>query len=313
MSLSGGGGGTIVAGPAAAQAERPVFDDYSLARERVRRRRQVGSTTRNGIQAALIVIWCLLPFYWMLVTAFRDVQYTFEATPWPAHVTFDNFITAFDPANNHLARALVNSLAIGVITTVIALIVGVFAAYALARLNFPGKGLVMGFVLGASMFPGVALITPLFGLWTQLGWNGTYQALIIPYISGALPLTVYTLNSFFREMPWELEEAARIDGCTAAQAFRIVILPLAAPAVFTTAILAFIASWNEYLIASVLSNDATQTVTVAIGQFTGSQPHQEPYTAVMAAGSVVTVPLIIMVLIFQRRIVAGLTAGGVKG
>jgi multiple sugar transport system permease protein len=312
MTLSSGGG-TIVAGPASATAERPVFDEYSLARTQALRRRARGSRIRVGIQAAIIVIWCLLPFYWMLVTAFRDVSYTFEATPWPAHVTFDNFVTAFDPSNNHLARALGNSLFIGGTTTVIALLVGIFAAYALARINFPGKGLVMGFVLGASMFPGVALITPLFGLWTTLGWNGTYQALIIPYISGALPLTVYTLNSFFREMPWELEEAARIDGCTPAQAFRIVIMPLAAPAIFTTAILAFIASWNEYLIASVLSSDATQTVTVAIGQFTGSQPHQEPYTAVMAAGSVVTVPLIIMVLIFQRRIVAGLTAGGVKG
>ena len=304
---------TSIAGPATATAERPVFDEYSLARTRARRRRAAGSATRTAIQAVLIVVWCLLPFYWMVVTAFRDVNYTFEATPWPAHVSFGNFITAFDPTNNHLARALGNSLFIGITVTVIALLVGTFAAYALARLEFPGKGLVMGAVLGASMFPGVALITPLFGLWTDLGWNGTYQALIIPYISGALPLTVYTLNSFFREMPWELEEAARIDGCTAAQAFRIVILPLAAPAVFTTAILAFIASWNEYLIASVLSNDATQTVTVAIGNFTGSQPHQVPYTATMAAGTVVTVPLIIMVLIFQRRIVAGLTAGGVKG
>lgn len=313
MSLTGGSGGPIVAGPATATAERPVFDQLSVTREQLRRRRYAGAAVRNGVQAALIVIWCLLPAYWMLVTAFRDVAYTFEATPWPAHVTFDNFITAFNPAQNQLARALLNSLGIGVITTVIALLVGCFAAYALARLTFPGKGLVMGFVLGASMFPGVALITPLYGLWTDFGWNGTYQALIIPYISGALPLTVYTLNSFFREMPWELEEAARIDGCTAAQAFRIVILPLAAPAVFTTAILAFIASWNEYLIASVLSSDATQTVTVAIGNFTGSQPHQVPYTATMAAGAVVTVPLVIMVLIFQRRIVAGLTAGGVKG
>jgi multiple sugar transport system permease protein len=312
MSLSGGGG-TIVAGPATAGAERGALDEYSIDRTRARRRRAVSNATRTAIQAGLIVIWCLLPFYWMLVTSFRDVQYTFEATPWPAHVTFDNYITAFDPANNHLARALANSTFICVVVTVIALVVGIFAAYALARLDFGGKGLVLGFVLGASMFPGVALVTPLFGLFTSIGWAGTYQALIIPYISGALPLTVFTLNSFFREMPWELEEAARIDGCTSAQAFRKVIMPLAAPAVFTTAILAFIASWNEYLIASVLSSDRTQTVTVAIGQFTGSQPHQEPYTAVMAAGCVVTVPLIILVLIFQRRIVAGLTAGGVKG
>ncbi len=304
---------TTVAGPAVGAAERPTFSEQSLSRERSRRRRAAGSAARTGIQAAVIVLWCLLPFYWMLVTAFRDVNYTFEATPWPAHVSLGNFQTAFDTTSNHLGRALLNSLGICILVTVIALLVGVSAAYVLSRLEFPGKGLVLGAILGASMFPGVALITPLFNLWTTFGWQGTYQALIIPYISGALPLTVYTLNSFFREMPWELEEAARIDGCTAAQAFRIVILPLAAPAVFTTAILAFIASWNEYLIASVLSSSATQTVTVAIGQFTGSQPHQTPYTAIMAAGTVVTIPLIILVLIFQRRIVAGLTAGGVKG
>jgi multiple sugar transport system permease protein len=304
---------TSVAGPATATAERPTFDEYTQARVRARRRRTAGTATRTAIQAALIVIWCLLPFYWMIVTAFRDVQYTFDPNPLPSHITFANFATAFDPSNNQLGLGLANSLFIGSTVTVIALVVGVFAAYALARLTFPGKGLVMGFVLGASMFPGVALLTPLFGLFTDIGWAGTYQALIIPYISGALPLTVYTLNSFFREMPWELEEAARIDGCTAAQAFRIVILPLAAPAVFTTAILAFIASWNEYLLASVLHSNQTQTVTTVIGQFTGSQPHQVPYTATMAAGVVVTVPLIILVLIFQRRIVAGLTAGGVKG
>jgi trehalose/maltose transport system permease protein len=304
---------STVAGPATATAERPVFDAYSEARVRARRRRTAGAATRTAIQAALIVIWCLLPFYWMVVTSFRDVQYTFEPNLLPSHLTLQNYQTAFDPANNQLGLGLANSLFIGTTVTIIALVVGVFAAYALARLTFPAKGLVMGFVLGASMFPGVALLTPLFGLFTQIGWNGTYQALIIPYISGALPLTVYTLNSFFREMPWELEEAARIDGCTKAQAFRIVILPLAAPAVFTTAILAFIASWNEYLLASVLHSAQTQTVTTVIGQFTGSLPHQVPYTATMAAGVVVTIPLIILVLIFQRRIVAGLTAGGVKG
>lgn len=304
---------TTVAGPAAAAAERPVVDANETARIRARRRRAAGSAARTAIQAVLIVAWCLLPAYWMVVVAFRDVDYTYDTNPFPSHLTWANFANAFDTSKNHLALALGNSLLIGTIVTIIALIVGISAAYALARLTFPGKGLVMGGVLGASMFPGVALLTPLFGLFTEIGWNGTYQALIIPYIAGALPLTVYTLNSFFREMPWELEEAARIDGCTAAQAFRIVILPLAAPAVFTTAILAFIASWNEYLLANVLTNDRTQTVTVAIGNFTGSQPHQIPWTAIMAAGTVVTIPLIIMVLIFQRRIVAGLTAGGVKG
>ena len=304
---------TTVAGPATAAAERRFAPEATDARVRIRRRRAAGSAARTAIQAILIVAWCLLPAYWMVVVAFRDVDFTYDTNPLPSHLTFDNFLNAFDTSKNHLGRALLNSFGIGVVVTVIALLVGITAAYCLSRLAFPGKGLIMGAILGASMFPGVALLTPLFGLFTDIGWNGTYQALIIPYISGALPLTVYTLNSFFREMPWELEEAARIDGCTSVQAFRIVILPLAAPAVFTTAILAFIASWNEYLLASVLSNDVTQTVTVAIGNFTGSQPHQVPWTAIMAAGSVVTVPLIIMVLIFQRKIVAGLTAGGVKG
>ena len=268
---------------------------------------------RTYVSAVVILIWCLAPFYWMIVTAFRDVGYTFDTTPFFTHVTWDNFATVFDESlGNHFGRNLANSLIVGAVTTLVALLVGVFAAYALARLNFRFKFIVLGFILGASMFPGVALVTPLFQLFTNIGWMGTYQALIIPNISFVLPLTVYTLTSFFREMPWELEEAARIDGCTQGQAFRKVILPLAAPATFTTAILAFISAWNEFLIASQLSNDQTKTVTVAIASFAGSQPHQEPYTAVMAAGTIVTIPLVILVLVFQRKIVAGLTAGAVK-
>jgi len=288
----------------------PTSDPHTKTKAKNRQRR---ASARTYISAALIVLWCLLPAYWMIVTAFRDVGFTFDTTPFFSHVTWDNFATAFSTdRGNHFGRALANSLIVGTLTTAVALIVGVFAAYALARLNFRGKFMVLGFILGASMFPGVALVTPLFQLFTNINWIGTYQALIIPNISFVLPLTVYTLNSFFREMPWELEESARIDGCTQGQAFRKVILPLAAPAVFTTAILAFISSWNEFLIASQLSNDQTQTVTVAIASFAGAQPHQEPYTAVMAAGTIVTIPLVILVLVFQRKIVAGLTAGAVK-
>jgi multiple sugar transport system permease protein len=269
---------------------------------------------RTVISALIIVLWCLAPFYWMIVTAFREVGYTYDTSPWPTHITLDNFRTAFSTnLGNHLGQAMLNSAFIGVSVTVVALVFGISAAYALARLEFNGKSIIAGIILAASMFPGVALITPLFQLFTNIGWMGTYQALIIPSISFALPLTVYTLTAFLREMPWDLEEAARIDGCTRIQAFRRVILPLAAPAVFTTAILAFISSWNEYLISSQLSSDQTQPVTVAIAGFAGSQPHVEPYTAVMAAGTIVTVPLVILVLIFQRKIVAGLTAGGVKG
>lgn len=273
-------------------------------------------TARGYIGLALIIIWGLAPFYWMVVTAFRDVAYTFDTTPWPTHVTMQNFQAAFSTSTgNHFGRALVNSVIIGVTTTTIAMLVGVFAAYALARLNFPGKFLILGIILGASMFPGVALVSPLFQLFSNIGWlNGAnYQALIIPNISFALPLTVYTLTAFFSEMPWELEESARMDGCTQGQAFRKIMLPLAAPGLFTTAILAFISSWNEYLLSQQFSTNVTQPVTVAIASFTGALPRQEPYTTVMAAGTIVTVPLIIMVLVFQRAIVSGLTAGGVKG
>lgn len=274
----------------------------------------VWKTVRMYAGFLVVVIWGLAPFYWMVATSFRPVPFTYDTSLWPTNPTWDNYRTAFDTSlGNAFGQSLINSVIIAGISTLIGVAVGVFAAYALARLEFKGKFLVLGSVLAASMFPGVALVTPLFQLFTDIGWFGTYQALIVPNISFVLPLTIYTLTAFFREMPWELEEAAKIDGATPGQAFRKVILPLAAPGLFTTAILAFIAAWNEFVIASQLSNAATAPVTVAIANFTGSQPRVEPYTATMAAGTVVTIPLIIMVLLFQRKIVSGLTAGGVKG
>jgi multiple sugar transport system permease protein len=299
---------------ATATSAQPAQTATPEPREYRKPKGRTAAMVRTYIGVALIVIWGLAPFYWMVVTSFRDVGYTFDNTPWPTHVTLQNYITAFSTnLGNHFGQALLNSLLIGVVTTAVGLAAGVFAAYALSRLNFRGKFLVTGFILAASMFPLVALVTPLFQLFTNIHWIGTYQALIIPDISFVLPLTIYTLTAFFNEMPWELEEAARIDGATPWQAFRKVILPLAAPGLFTTAILAFISAWNEFLIASQLSDDSTQPVTVAIASFTGSQPHQEPYTTIMAAGTIVTVPLVILVLVFQRQIVSGLTAGGVKG
>ena len=272
-----------------------------------------GSLRTFGI-ILLILAWCLAPFYWMLVMAFRDPAYTYDTSPWFAHVTFSNFRYAFDTTNNTFGRSLLNSMLIGAVVTVISMLIGVFAGYALARLVFRGKGFVLAAILGASMFPGVAILTPLFQLFSNWHWLGTYQALILPEISFSLPLAVYTLTSFFADMPWDLEEAARVDGCRPGQAFRLVILPLAAPAIFTTSILLFLASWNEYLLSSVLSNGNNKVApsTVAIANFTAG-PHIVPNTQTMAAGLVVTVPLVIVVLIFQRRIVGGLTAGGVKG
>jgi len=262
----------------------------------------------------LIIIWCLAPFYWMLVLSLRDPGYTFDTTPWFSHVTGSNFRYAFNTSVNQFGRSLINSVIIGSVVTATAMVIGVFAGYAMARLSFRGKGLVLAAILGASMFPGVAILTPLFQLFTGFHWLGTYQALILPQISFSLPLAVYTLTSFFADMPWELEQAARVDGATPGQAFRLVIFPLAAPALFTTAILVFLASWNEFLLSSVLANGNSHVApsTVAIAFFTAG-PHIVPYTQTMAAGIVVTVPLVIVVLLFQRRIVSGLTSGGVKG
>lgn len=278
-----------------------------------RNRRRTFQSIRTYGGVLLILVWGLAPFYWMVITSFRDVKHTFDTTWWPTHVTMQNFDDALSTAKgNDFLGSILNSLLIGAVTTAVALTLGIFASYALARVEFRGKYIISGIILAASMFPGVALITPMFQLFGDLNWIGSYQALIIPNISFVLPLTVYTLTSFMNDMPWELEEAARIDGATRTQAFRLIVLPLAAPALFTTAILAFIATWNEFMLSSQLSTRDTEPVTVAIARFSGENSFTQPYTAIMAAGTIVTVPLVIMVLLFQRRIVSGLTAGGVK-
>jgi len=195
----------------------------------------------------------------------------------------------------------------------IAMLIGVFSAYALTRLQFRGRNVVLAAVLAASMFPGVAILTPLYQMFAEWGWINTYQAMIVPDISFALPLAIWTLSTFFNQMPWELEQAAKVDGATPGQAFRKIIMPLAAPGLFTTTILVFITAWNEYLIASNVSIDAsTNPVTVAIAKFTGESQFEQPFGTQMAAGVIATIPLVLMVLLFQRRIVAGLTAGGLK-
>lgn len=285
----------------------------SRAASTASRRRAQPSHLWHYLGLAFIIFWGLAPFYWMVVTALRDSKHTFDTTPWPTHLTLDNFADALatDKGNDFLG-AVFNSLLISLATTGIAVAVGVFTAYAIARLDFPGKGFITGLILAASMFPAIALVTPLFQLFGDFEWIGSYRAMIIPNISFALPLTVYTLVSFFRQLPWELEEAARVDGASRGQAFRLVLLPLAAPALFTTAIIAFITTWNEFMLARQLSNRDTEPVTVAIARFSGPSAFEYPYAATMAAGALVTIPLIIMVLVFQHRIVSGLTAGGVK-
>ena len=261
---------------------------------------------------ALIVIYCLAPFYWMVVSAFRRPNDQGVNSLFPSPWSMENFTAVFKPEVG-FGRNLVNSVVVSGITTILTLILGTFAAYTIARLEFRGKGLVAGIVIAMSMFPVVALLVPLLRLFTDIGWINTYQSMIVPSLSFALPLTVWVLATFFRQMPKELEEAAMVDGLTRGQAFRKIIIPLAAPGMFTTAILAFIATWNEFIIALTMVNQKSlQTATVAVSKFTGITNFDSPFGTKMAAGVLLTVPLVIVVLIFQRRIIAGLTAGGVK-
>ncbi|RSM88546.1 carbohydrate ABC transporter permease [Kibdelosporangium aridum] len=261
---------------------------------------------------AAILLYCLAPFYWMLVSAFRRPSDQFSLSPIPDPVSVTNFTAVFG-VDVGFGRALINSVVVAGIATVLTLLIGLSAAYALARLRFRFKNAVAAMIIATSMFPGISLVVPLLKLFTDINWINTYQSMILPSMSFALPLAVWNLNAFFRQMPGELEEAAMIDGCTRLQAFRKIILPLAAPGVFTTAIITFITAWNEFIIALSMVNDKNmQTATVAISRFTGAYGFNQPFGTQMAAGVVVTVPLVILVLVFQRRIIAGLTAGGVK-
>ena len=261
---------------------------------------------------AVIVIWCLVPFYWMIVSSLRRTSDIFDNSLIPSPPSLENYQAAFKPGTG-FARGLINSLIVAGITTILVLFIGILTAYALARLDFRGKNLALSIIIATSMFPGVTLVVPLLKLFTDISWINTYQAMIVPSMSFALPLAVWNLTAFFRQMPFELEEAAQIDGCTPAMAFRKVILPLAAPGVFTTAIITFIAAWNEFIIALTMVNkEQYKTANVILSQFTGSTNFDSPFGTQMAAGVIMTIPLVIMVLVFQRRIVAGLTAGGVK-
>ena len=261
---------------------------------------------------AAIVVYCLAPFYWMIVSSLRRTSDTFSNTPWPHPVSLENYRVVFD-ARNGFGRSLLNSLVVAGSTTLLVLLVGTLTAYALARLRFRGKHVALALIIATSMFPGITLLVPMLRLFTDIGWINTYQAMIVPSMSFALPLAVANLTAFFRQMPYELEEAAQIDGCTPAQAFRRVIMPVAAPGVFTTAIITFIAAWNEFIIAlSVVNRTELMTAPVITSHFTGATNFDTPFGTIMAAGVIVTIPLVILVLLFQQRIVAGLTAGGVK-
>jgi multiple sugar transport system permease protein len=275
-----------------------------------------GGKTSNWwtVWGLLILAWAAFPLVWMVSLAFKSPS-TFrdgDSGFFPEEWTWENFETVFN--DELFTSALRNSAGIAVIATLLSVIVAMFAAYAIARLEFRGKKLLLSMALGIAMFPQAALVGPLFNMWRGLGIYDTWIGLIIPYLTFALPLSIWTMSAFFRQIPWEMEQAAQVDGATAWQAFRRVIVPLAAPGVFTTAILTFFFCWNEFLLAaSLTSTDRARTVPAALSFFTGASQFQSPVTAVMAASVVVTIPVVVLVLVFQRRIVAGLTSGAVKG
>jgi trehalose/maltose transport system permease protein len=259
-----------------------------------------------------IVIFCLLPFYWLLNISLKTGPDLSNSNIIPPHPTLANYKSIFE--NSSFTRALANSAIVSLTTTLIGVVVGSFAAYALARLKMRGKFLLLAIVLSITTFPQIAIAAPLFRLWTDIGLYNTLPGLIIPYLTFALPLSIYILVSFFREIPRDLEEAALVDGATNFEAFRKVVVPLAAPGLATTAILTFISAWNEFLLATTLTSSTTaRTVPVAISQFTGSSQFEVPLGTQSAASVVISIPLILLVLLFQKRIVAGLTAGAVKG
>lgn len=264
------------------------------------------------LAVAGIVIFCLLPFYWLVNISLKSGPDLASGTAYPPHPTLKNYKSIFQ--NGDFTRALFNSAIVSLVTTTLALVVGSFCAYALARLRFKGKFFILALVLSISTFPAIAIAAPLFRLWTIIGIYNTIPGLIIPYLCFALPLTIYILVSFFKEIPKDLEEAALVDGATYFQAFRKIVVPLAAPGLATAGILTFIFAWNEFLLAITLtSTTRSRTVPAAIAFFTGSTQFEQPLGTICAASVTISVPLIVMVLLFQKRIVAGLTAGAVKG
>ena len=262
-----------------------------------------------------VVIAALFPVFWLLMLSFKTPATVGDGRLIPAEWTFDNYSALFKGGfDSPMLQPLLNSIGIALIATTVAITIASFTAYAIARLNFPGKFAILSGALAIAMFPPISVVGPLFDMWRALGLYDTWPGLIIPYLTFALPLAIYTLVAFFREIPFELEEAAQVDGATPAQAFRKVIVPLAAPGMFTAAILVFIFCWNDFLFAITLtSSESSRTVPAALAFFTGESQFTQPTGNIAAAAILVTVPIIIFVLFFQRRIVAGLTAGAVKG
>jgi len=265
-----------------------------------------------GAGSLAVVVYALIPVAWLVALSLKRNADLGDGRFFPHVVSLENYAAVF--RDTQFPAALWNSIGIAAISTLAAVLLAMFAAYAVVRLEFTGRRLILAAALAIAMFPPVSIIGPLFNMWRAVGLYDTWAGLILPYMTFTLPLAIWTLSAFFREIPWDLERAARVDGATPLQAFRHVIVPLAAPGVVTAAILVFIFAWNDFLFAAALTstNDA-RTVPAAIAFFTGTSRFEQPTGSIAAASVVVTVPIVLLVLFFQRRIVAGLTAGAVKG
>jgi multiple sugar transport system permease protein len=265
-----------------------------------------------GIASLVVVIYALFPVAWIVSLSLKKPGDLNDGKFLPDSTTFDNYSKIFD--QSVFTSALRNSIGIALISTFIAVLLATSAAYAIARLDFPGKKVVLGAALAIAMFPQISVVSPLFDIWRRIGLYDTWLGLIIPYLTFTLPLAIWVLSAFFREIPWELEQAAQADGATPFQAFRRVIAPLAAPGMFTAAILVFVFAWNDFLFAiSLTSTDRARTAPAAIAFFQGSSQFEQPTGQIAAAAVVITIPVVIAVLLFQKRIVSGLTSGAVKG
>ena len=263
------------------------------------------------ILVVLIVFGFLAPYGWQVITSVTPDEEVTKLPPiLPQKITLIHYLEVFE--GKPFARYILNSFVVASAATLFSLIIGSFCAYAVARLKMRGKNLILGTVLAISMFPPIAIVSPLYLLLKSFNWLDTYLALLFPYSTFTLPLTIWILTNFFKEIPAELEKAAWVDGSSLLGTFLRVTLPLAAPGIFTTAILVFIFAWNEFLFAlTFTSTSASRTIPVGIAMFSGI--HREFWAEMAAASIIVTIPLVIMVLFFQRRIIQGLTAGAIKG
>jgi trehalose/maltose transport system permease protein len=261
---------------------------------------------------AFIVLVAVFPFYYAIITSFKTGTALFQVDYWPTTFSLDNYRDVFNQGG--FFRNILNSVFVASVTVCLSLLFAVTASYALARVRFRGRGLLLMTILAVSMFPQIAVLSGLFEMVRFIGIYNTPWALILSYTIFTLPFTVWVLTTFMRDLPVEIEEAAIIDGATPWQIITKVFMPLMWPALVTTGLLAFIGAWNEFLFAlTFTSSTETRTVPVAIGMLSGASQYETPWGIIMAASVLVTVPIVILVLVFQRKIVAGLTAGGVKG